>query len=103
MSMEDYLKIDPNSPTKEHKITKQCPDCSGDGEKLSDCCGASIKGNGDNDSSDYGICPQCRDHCSFTACETCGGTGDVELTDEDIQNLKEIAAENLYEANKSER
>ncbi len=58
---------------------KLCPNCVGDDEKLSDCCGASAIGNGDNDSIDYGICPECHDHCEFTACETCGGTGEIEI------------------------
>lgn len=32
---------------------------------VSDCCGAEPRGNGDNDSKDYGICPDCGDHCEY--------------------------------------
>ena len=32
---------------------------------VSDCCGASPRGNGDNDSVDYGICSECGEHCEF--------------------------------------
>ena len=32
---------------------------------ISNCCGAYPKSNGDNDSSDYGICPECGEHCEF--------------------------------------
>ena len=33
--------------------------------KVSDCCGAYPRGNGDCDSEDIGICPECHDHCNF--------------------------------------
>jgi hypothetical protein len=33
--------------------------------KVSDCCGASPRGNGDNDTEDYGICPDCGEHCEY--------------------------------------
>ena len=33
--------------------------------KLSDCCGAANRGNGDSDFADYGICPICKEHCEF--------------------------------------
>jgi hypothetical protein len=77
-----------NDPTLDKKIMMACPDCDGDGELLSDCCGASKIGNGDNDSIDYGICPECGDHCSFNACETCVGTGEVEMNEDEIIDLK---------------
>jgi len=32
---------------------------------VSDCCGASPRSNGDNDSVDYGICSECGEHCEF--------------------------------------
>lgn len=99
----DQIRNLSDNPCLERKpIMKTCPDCDGDGERLSDCCGASIIGNGDNDSEDYCICPQCHDYCSFTACSTCEGTGDITLTDEEIQDLKDHAAEWIYENNKSE-
>lgn len=34
-------------------------------EEVSDCCGAEPRGNGDNDSKDYGICPDCGDLCTY--------------------------------------
>lgn len=35
------------------------------GDSVSDCCGAEPRGNGDSDSSDIGICPDCQDHCEY--------------------------------------
>lgn len=32
---------------------------------VSDCCGARALGNGDCDSEDMGICPNCLEHCSY--------------------------------------
>ena len=32
---------------------------------VSNCCGALPRGNGDNDSEDYGICPDCKEHCGY--------------------------------------
>jgi len=78
----------PDNPCNEKRIMTSCPDCDGDSEKLSDCCGASAIGNRDNDSIDYGICPECGDHCEFESCPTCGGTGEVEMTSEEINDLK---------------
>ena len=39
--------------------------------KISDCCGASADGN-----EDYGICPDCKEHCEFNdedfeTCDNC--------------------------------
>lgn len=33
--------------------------------KVSDCCGAEAAGNGDSDSEDIGICPDCGEHCEY--------------------------------------
>ena len=33
--------------------------------KVSDCCGAPPRSNGDCDTSDYGICPDCGEHCEY--------------------------------------
>ena len=60
---------------------KTCKECKGTGELiLSDCCGASVYSDGDGDTADYGICPDCHDHCTYEKieCETCNGTGEVE-------------------------
>lgn len=37
------------------------------GQQVSDCCGASDRDTGDNDSSyaDFGLCPVCKDHCTY--------------------------------------
>ena len=32
---------------------------------VSDCCGAEPIGNGDIDSADIGICPECKEHCEY--------------------------------------
>jgi len=34
-------------------------------ELVSSCCGASPRGNGDNDLSDIGICSECGEHCEY--------------------------------------
>lgn len=33
--------------------------------KISNCCGASNRSNGDSDFEDIGICPECKEHCEF--------------------------------------
>lgn len=33
--------------------------------KVSNCCGARPRSNGYCDSSDLGICPECREHCEY--------------------------------------
>ena len=35
--------------------------------KVSDCCGASpaVIGDYDCDTSDFGICPECKEHCEY--------------------------------------
>jgi hypothetical protein len=33
--------------------------------KVSECCGVSPVGNGDCDTSDIGICPECGEHCEY--------------------------------------
>ena len=46
--------------------------------KISNCCGAS-----NIDFEDYGICPECREHCEFIeddTCEFCDGKGETEKT-----------------------
>lgn len=32
---------------------------------LSDCCGVPPYSNGDSDTSDIGICPECHEHCEY--------------------------------------
>lgn len=65
---------------------KRCPDCFGYGSfRVSDCCNASPRGNGDCDTSDFGICPECREHCEYIelVCGACHGTGEVDRTEDD--------------------
>lgn len=31
----------------------------------SSCCGATPISNGDCDSTDFGICPECKEHCEY--------------------------------------
>jgi hypothetical protein len=33
--------------------------------KLSDCCGVPAYSNGDSDTEDIGICPECKEHCEY--------------------------------------
>ena len=33
--------------------------------KVSNCCGAVPRSNGDCDSMDLGICPECKEHCEY--------------------------------------
>jgi len=51
-----------------------CPDCNGEGcfEDKSDCCDAKRE-------PDMGLCYECHDHCEPQECQSCGGTGKVEI------------------------
>lgn len=41
--------------------------------KYSDCCGAPVYSNGDCDTEDFGICPDCKEHCEYEeSCDECG-------------------------------
>jgi len=54
--------------TPEHK---DCPECDGAGHFLiSNCCGAEAE-------PDMMICFACKDHCDFSECGECDGTGTV--------------------------
>lgn len=48
---------------------------------ISDCCGASADGN-----EDYGICPDCKEHCEFIEEES-----DKELEERTERNMKVIS------------
>jgi hypothetical protein len=37
---------------------------------VSDCCGAPPRSNGDCDTMDFGICPECGEHCEYESGET---------------------------------
>jgi len=34
-------------------------------EYVSECCGAIPRGNGDCDTSDFGLCAECHDYCDY--------------------------------------
>jgi DnaJ-class molecular chaperone len=91
----DEIRNLPDNPCNEKVYLKECPDCKGEGIfEESECCGAAIKWTD--------ICSKCGEHTNETECETCGGTGEIEMTEDEIQDLEEIESENDYEANKSE-
>jgi len=50
---------------------------------VSNCCGASNRSNGDNDFSEFGICPECGEHCEFEDDEEGSDDGSLDL-DSDI-------------------
>ena len=56
--------LDPDPPSSRRYT---CTDCDGSGEEfkrtvmLSNCCGAEP----DDDCLEYGICPDCGEHCEF--------------------------------------
>ena len=58
----------------------KCSECNGTGLfHVSDCCGAEPYSNGDSDTADIGICPDCGDHCEYGLdCENCNGTGIIK-------------------------
>lgn len=43
--------------------------------KYSNCCGAEPRSWGDNDTEDFGICPDCHDHCQYD--EYCDGCNEL--------------------------
>lgn len=63
--------------------TKECPTCEGTGDGdgyVSSCCGVRPRSNGDCDTMDYGICPECGDHCDYeNKCPDCDGVGKLEV------------------------
>jgi len=53
---------------------------------VSDCCGVPPRGNGDCDTSDIGICPECGDHCEY-----------VDMTEDDAPELTDDQKMYYYE------
>ena len=67
---------------------KDCQDCKGSGTiYLSDCCQSEPYSNGDASSSDYGICPECGEHCVYEedVCDICKGTGRIPMDTDDLE------------------
>ena len=71
-----------NKKIFERVVKYECPCCEGSGElHISNCCGVPSKSNGDGNTSDIGICPECREHCEYgIKCEECDGTGEINST-----------------------
>jgi transcription initiation factor IIE alpha subunit len=69
-------------------------------EYVSDCCAVPPRSNGDSDTSDIGICPECGEHCEYVDMsdeETC------ELTEQDkayylsqAEKIKNLSNQNNY-------
>jgi hypothetical protein len=58
--------------------------------KVSDCCGAEPYSNGDSSTEDYGICPECKEHCEY-----------IELDDEEPSSEQNVQASVATEVEKS--
>jgi hypothetical protein len=72
-----------NDPTKE----KTCTNCQGEGYEYpysSECCGATMLNWPDND-----ICPDCGEHTGIQECEYCGGTGQMNETEQDCYKAEQ--------------
>ena len=52
---------------------------------VSDCCGVPPRGNGDCDTSDIGICPECGDHCEY-----------VDMTEDEAPELTDDQKQAYY-------
>ncbi len=68
-------------------------------EWVSDCCGCPPKGNGDSDTSDIGICPECGEHCEYVDMSE----QETELTEQDkayylaqAERIKNLLNQNNY-------
>lgn len=57
--------------------------------KISDCCGAAVDGN-----EDYGICPDCKEHCEFIDDED-------DLEDEIIEKITKDMKEEIFTKNQN--
>jgi transcription initiation factor IIE alpha subunit len=55
-------------------------------EYVSDCCAVPPRSNGDSDTSDIGICPECGDHCEY-----------VDMSEDDTQELTDDQKMYYYE------
>lgn len=57
--------------------------------KVSDCCGCPAYSNGDGSTEDYGLCPDCGEHCTYIEyCDECGEEMKDCMCDEDISDEK---------------
>jgi DnaJ-class molecular chaperone len=53
-----------------------CPECNGKKDMVYSCC------TGEPVDNDYMLCPVCREHLGEEPCNTCGGDGFIEESDE---------------------
>ena len=51
---------------------------------ISNCCGAANKSNGDTDYAEFGICPECKEHCEFIDEDSLEDDGSLDI-DPDIE------------------
>jgi hypothetical protein len=58
---------------------------------VSECCGASPRSNGDCDTSDYGLCSECNDHCAYGYFDSDGNFFETEdaAVESDLINDRE--------------
>lgn len=83
------MSFDDTDDNYKETPTKVCPDCEGNDERLSICCGANID-------SDHLICYECREHSDIAECETCDGTGIVEIDeDEEAENQADLKHDDI--------
>lgn len=54
--------------------------------KVTDCCGVPAYSNGDSDTEDIGICPDCKEHCEY-----------IEDGESDDEINAELVAENYQD------
>ena len=74
----------------------ECPDCDGKGKlNKSVCCDALIKW-ADIAARKF-ICEKCSGHCDKVECETCEGTGEI-----DLRQFKAIKAEEKEDSQANE-
>ena len=70
-----YLYQDPDgrngTTTPLEPVYEVCPDCGGEMDAMSECCGAKID-------TDMMMCYDCKEHSDLAVCETCNGKGKVQ-------------------------
>jgi hypothetical protein len=61
-------------------------------EFVSNCCGARPKNWGDNDSADFGICSECKEHCEYGYNNQYGDffKTESEAVESDIANERDL-------------
>lgn len=57
--------------------------------KVSDCCGVPAYSNGDSDTEDIGICPECKEHCEYVDDEEIESVSPEDILDMHVRTTKE--------------